>query len=193
MALSIFDLRRGARVDLALSSPPALKWRAGPGARERAVAEAFARTAGFLGLSPRRCDTGSVDLQVGGEDPGPGRAWLSVGQETGDGLADPLALDFLRFKTHYREALRVDSAALGAARAERERLVSASRGLADVSLAASSRAVAGYLYRFREALNRDFASPEALACVWDALRPGALSPGSRAALLRETFPVIGLP
>jgi len=62
--------------------------------------------------------------------------------------------------------------------------------LAGVSLEPSARGRAGYLHRFRAALSKDLDLPEALACVWDALRPGALSPGSRAALLRETFPAL---
>lgn len=174
-----------------MASPPALTWRAGPGARERAVAEAFARAAGFLGLAPCSVETGAVDVQVGGADPGSGRAWLSVAAETGAG-GDPEALDFLRLKTHYRSPLAINAAALDAARAERRRLLDEANGLRNASDAASPRAVAGYLLRFREALSRDFDSPEALVCVWDALRPGALSPGSRAALLRQALPVFGL-
>jgi hypothetical protein len=61
-----------------------------------------------------------------------------------------------------------------------------------VTLEVSSRGVTGYQHRFRETLSRDFDFPEALSCVWDGLRPGALSPGSRAAYLRATLPALGL-
>lgn len=192
MALTVYDFRCGGPRDLDLREPPVLAWRAGGSARELVLAEAFARAARFMGLTPVRRDAGPVDLQVGGADPGVGILWLTLGLETGATGADARVLDFLRLKTHYRRALTVDVGALTAAGVERERLMATERALADASSAISPRAVAGYLHRFRGALSRDFDFPEALACVWDALRPGALSPGSRAALLRETLPVLGL-
>jgi hypothetical protein len=153
----------------------------------------------FLGLTPGPGE----EIRVGGRDPGPGRAWLKVGPATGPALPGSAALsargfshDDLRFlflKTHYRAPLAFSWEALASARAERSDLLLTARGLAGVSLEPSPRGRAGYLHRFREALCRDLDLPEALSCVWDGFRPGALSPGSRAALARETFPVLGLP
>lgn len=188
MALTVVDHRTGNPLALA----PDTTWRAGPGAREKAAAAAFARAAAFVGLAlePRRA--GPVGLYIGEKDPGAGTAWLRVGPETGAG-GDAEALSFLRLKTRYSAPLRVDAASLAAAGAERARLLAAASGLEGAPSAASSRGLTGYLHRFREALSRDFDAPEALACVWDGLRPGALSPGSRSALLREALPVLGIP
>jgi cysteinyl-tRNA synthetase len=99
----------------------------------------------------------------------------------------------LCLSVHYRRPLDFSWARLAEARAERGELLAAGRAAAEVSLAPHPAALSGYLLRFRSELARDLDLPGALACVRDGLRPGALSPGSRAALVRETFPALGLP
>ena len=108
--------------------------------------------------------------------------------ETGDAEA----FYYLCLKTPRRSPLNAGPEALAAAREELRRLRDSERSLAGVSLEPSSRGVTGYLHRFRQALSADFDFPEALSCVWDGLRPGALSPGSKAALLRAALPALGL-
>ncbi|MDO8757110.1 MAG: hypothetical protein Q7J64_03785 [Elusimicrobiota bacterium] len=120
------------------------------------------------------------------------------------GAASPEAADFAArgfspedfhyycLKTHLRAPLAFSWEGLDSARADLEALRGAAQSLSGVTLEGSSRGVTGYLHRFREALSRDFDFPEALSCVWDGLRPGALSPGSKAAFLRAALPALGL-
>lgn len=95
-------------------------------------------------------------------------------------------------KTHFRKPLPFTWDGLAQARRELADLKASAAALAGVTLEPSSRGVTGYQHRFREVLSRDFDFPEALACVWDGLRPGALSPGSKAALVRAALPALGL-
>ena len=187
MALTVLDARTGKPAPLALGAALA----SGPGPREKASAAALARAAEYVGTKLSPAGSGKPAVFVGEKDPGEGVVWMKVAPETGAG--EERALAFLRLKTRYSVPLRADAPALAAAAAERERLLGALAALSGAPDAVSPRAVAGYLHRFRDALSRDLDMPEAVACVWDALRPGALSPGSRAALLREAFPVLDLP
>ncbi len=52
--------------------------------------------------------------------------------------------------------------------------------------------LAGYKKRFRDALANALDYPGALAMLWDALRPGALSPGSMIAAMAQADRVFGL-
>ena len=198
MGLTFFDPRTGAPREFRPAAPPAVGLDAADlGPRGKILAEAVADALEFLGLRTR---PGS-DLRVGGADPGPNSAWLTAAPVVGQALG-PAALAalgflpedfrFLCLKVHYRRPLALSREALAAARAELAELRAHERALSGVSLEPSSRGRAGYLHRFREALSKDLDLPAALATVWDGLRPGALSPGSRAALVRETFPALGL-
>lgn len=172
---------------LVTATPGALSWRLGAdGPRERAVGVLVVSAAAFLGLRPERRDTGPVDLLVGGEGPGPRLLVLPASPPPG---ADGEDWAFLALKTPHARPL---PDALAAAREERARLLGFARALAGESSAPSPRALAGYLHRFRDALAKDLDSAAALTCLWDGLRPGALSPGSRAAFLREAFSALGL-
>jgi cysteinyl-tRNA synthetase len=133
----------------------------------------------FLGYEPAQ-DGGKPDLTV------------PVGPSTGEDFAYSEELHYLCLKTHPRSPLRFTREGLSAASADLQALRASVRALSGVSLEPSSRGVTGYLHRFREALSRDFDFPEAVSCVWDGLRPGALSPGSKAALLRAALPALGL-
>lgn len=148
-------------------------------ARARAVSAAARGALAFLGYEP--ADSG-----------GPADLTLTLGPSTGEDAAFSEELRYFCLKTHPRAPLSFSRQGLAAARGELLDLKASVRSLEGVSLEPSSRGVTGYLHRFREALSRDLDFPEALSCVWDGLRPGALSPGSRAALLRAALPALGL-
>jgi len=151
----------------------------GEGSRARAVSAAARGALAFLGYEPSE-GGGSPDLAV------------ALGPSTGEAFPYSEELHYLCLKTHPRKPLVVTREALAAAREELLALKASARALSGVTLEPSSRGVTGYLHRFREALSRDLDFPEALSCVWDGLRPGALSPGSKAALLRAALPALGI-
>lgn len=171
---------------------------AGPltAARAHAAADAARGALAFLGFEPIGPAAGPADLRVsvaGG--PGPRLVVAAASVEDGDYAARGFSPDDFHYfclKTHPRKPLAFDWGGMSAARAELGSLRAAARSLSGVTLESSSRGVTGYQHRFREALSRDFDFPEALSTVWDGLRPGALSPGSRAAFLRAALPALGL-
>jgi len=187
----------GSLAAWAPASPPRVRLLAEPrGARTRAVAGAARGALAFLGFEPADASAAPADLSVSSV-PGPGPR-LIVGPSSDEeppfatrGFTDE-DFHYLCLKTHPRKALAFSWEALGAARSELEALRASARALAGVTLEPSSRGLTGYQHRFREALSRDFDFPEALSCVWDGLRPGALSPGSKAAFLRAALPALGL-
>ncbi|MFI5360847.1 MAG: hypothetical protein ACHQ49_02660 [Elusimicrobiota bacterium] len=198
MGVSFFDPRIGALRDFRAAAPPRVGVdAAGKTARERVLGAALADALLFLGLKPEP----GAEIRVGGKDPGPGAAWLKAAALEGDAPGEAVlaargfSLEQFRFlcaRTHYRRPLAFSWEALAAARLELSELRASARALAGVSLDPSSRGRVGYLHRFREALSKDLDLPSAVDCLWDGLRPGALSPGSKAALLREAFPALGL-
>ncbi len=199
MTLAFFDPRTGALREFKPASPPAVGVEAaGTSTREQAAASALGDALRFVGLDPLP----GGEIRVGGRDPGPAAVWLAVAGLAGGAEPSAAALasrgflpaDFryLCLKTSYRRPLAFSWEVLADARAERARLAAAARALAGVTQEPSPRARAAYLLRFRDCLTRDLDLPGALDCVWDGLRPGALSPGSRAALLREALPALGL-
>jgi hypothetical protein len=155
-------------------------------ARARAVAAAAGGALSFLGYEPHPKGS-ALALQVASVTPeeASAEALSSRGFSAED-------FHYMCLKTHFRKPLPFSWDALAAARSDLGALRSSAASLAGVTLEPSSRGVTGYQHRFREALQRDFDFPEALSCVWDGLRPGALSPGSKAALLRVSLPALGL-
>ena len=198
MGLSFYDPRTGALREFRAAAPPAVGLEAaGRAPRERSLSAALADALLFLGL---KAGSG-LEIRVGGEDPGPAAAWLKAapleGEAPGDAALSARGFSsehfrFLCAKTHYRRPLAFSWEALASARAEMSELRASARGLSEVALDTGSRGRVGYLHRFRDALSKDLDLPAAVDCVWDGLRPGALSPGSRAALLRETLPALGV-
>jgi hypothetical protein len=198
MGLSFFDPRTGAAREFRPAAAPKVGVEAaGRGPRELVLAAALGDVLRFVGLEP----VAGTEIRVGGEAPAPEAVWLAAPPLAGTAPA-PVELAsrgfsaddvrFLCLRTHYRRPLAFSWEALAAARDERRALAEAARSLAGTSQEPSPRARAAYLLRFRDSLSRDLDLPGALDCVWDALRPGALSPGSRAALLREALPALGL-
>ena len=162
-------------------------------ARARAVACAAHSALVFAGFEPADGPASGADLLVPtAEGPGPRLYVAAASPELEPQDLAGEAFHYMCLKTHARLPLASSSEALAEARGELSELRAAAAELSGVTLEPSSRGVTGYSHRFREALLRDFDFPEALACVWDGLRPGALSPGSRAALLRAALPVLGL-
>lgn len=161
---------------------------AGPlsASRLRAAGAAVRGALIFLGFEPVDPAAGVCDLRLIVAPVIPGEGDLaSRGFSSED-------FHYFCLKTHPSKPLLFTWEGLAAARAELGDLRASARSLAGVTLEPSSRGVTGYQHRFREAVSRDFDFPEALSCVWDGLRPGALSPGSRAAFLRAALPALGL-
>ncbi len=155
-------------------------------ARALCVAVAVRGALAFLGYEPADPSGGSADLRL---------LVAPASEEEADVASRGFSLEAFHYfclKTHPRKPLLFSWDGLAAARAELGNLRASERSLSGVTLEPSSRGVTGYQHRFREALSRDFDFPEALSCVWDGLRPGALSPGSKAALLRAALPALGL-
>ena len=201
------DARAGKERALEPQAPPRLRWAAAelgaPGslARERGrlLAAALERALRYLGYEPQA--GGAPELFFGATDAPEGALWL----RPGPGPEQPLAAAVGRgvpegdllvwaLRARYSEPRAFSRPDLEAARSERAALLSAARALAARHSGAAPNAagLAGYRKRFREALARDFDTPEALASLWDALRPGALSPGSQLAALREAEEALGL-
>ncbi len=155
-------------------------------ARARAVAAAARGALIFLGYEPVEATAQSADLRVRVASSSPEAAdWPSRGFAADD-------FHYFCLKTHPGKPLNFTWDGLSAAHGELSALRASADSLSGVTLEPSSRGVTGYQHRFREVLSRDFDFPEALACVWDGLRPGALSPGSKAAFLRAAMPALGL-
>jgi len=143
---------------------------------------------------------GKADVHCGAAAPDGGALWLKPGGVSGlvrlDEIRssgfDPLDLRLLCLKTHYRKPLAFSWDALEDARGERAALLEIAARLGADRVAPNATGLAGYKKRFRDALADDLDSPEAVATVWDALRPGALSPGSRLAALKDADLVLDL-
>ena len=197
VGLTLFDAASGEIREFRPAAPPAVGVEsAASGPRERETAAALERALAFLGLEPRA----GGELRVGGDAPRPGALWLKVAPLEGAFEERELAsrgfesadLLYLCLRTHYRKPLAFSWDALARARSERLGLLDSLRSLSTLSLEPSPRGFPGYLQRFKLDLSRDLDTPGAVDCLWDALRPGALSPGSKAALLRTCLPALGL-
>jgi len=194
----LYDKTKGRLEELKLATPPRCSLRCPAGLDDGGLDHFRRETFGSILRNALSHLGGEVELV-----PGDGPADLSCEPSSAEGPAvaavlakgfDALDLRMLCLKTHYRKPLRFDWDALEGARAERlgwaeTALRLRSRG---GSLAPNPAGSAGYKKRFRDALSDDLDFAGALAAVWDALRPGALSPGSQRSLLEEGERVFGL-
>lgn len=188
MALSLFDASTGAPVALGPATT-AVCVAAGP--RAEAVSAVLRRVLSFHGLT--------AAVMVSAEPPKAG-PWVSPAPLTGaPSEADRRSRGFsgedwslYLARVHYRRPLAFSWEGLAAARGERADLLTIARNLVGASAESSSRGVVGYRKRFADRLADDLDLGGALDAVWDGLKPGALSPGSRAGLLRLADPVLGL-
>lgn len=208
MSLTLFDARAGALAPLKPAAPPKTLLCLGPaaGAREEHAARLLARVLESSGLTPSRVTSADenaarADVSVAGAEPQAG-LWVKPAPVDAKGLPEPqtrrdkgyLEADFhlLMIRTHYRSPLSFSWDALEAAAAERRELAAIAKSLAGAPAEYSSRGLVGYQKRFKDCLGQDLDVAGALGALWDGLKPGALSPGSRAGLLRVADPVLGL-
>lgn len=208
MAVTLFDARAGALAELRPAAPPKLLLCLGPsaGAREEHAHRLLWRVLETGGLTLSRLmavDTNAAkaDVAVAGTEPKAG-LWVKPASIAAQELPEPqarrdkgfLEADFhlLMLKTHYRAPVRFSWEALSAARDERLELAAIAKSLAGAPAEYSSRGFVGYQKRFKDSLCTDLDVAGALGALWDGLKPGALSPGSRAGLLRAADPVLGL-
>lgn len=146
-----------------------------------------------------------VDVHAGLREPlGPAKLWLKpsgravapepeVDRLRAQGL-DDVALALLCVRARYDQPLQATAADVAGARDEALRLSGTNNFLraSGKGTAPNVKALAGYKKRMRDGLARDLDLTEARAALWDALRPGALSPGSQLAFLKEAAAVLGL-
>ncbi len=189
VAVTLFDESSGVAVALRPEATPDIAVESCPRGAE--LAAVLRRVLSFHGLSAK------VTLA---ETPPKAGLWLRPGPLTGapseadlrsKGFA-PEDWSLYLARTSYRAPLAFSWDALSAARGERAELRAIAQGLADAPAESSSRGVVGYRKRFADRLADGLDRSGALDAVWDGLKPGALSPGSRAGLLRLADPVLAL-
>lgn len=208
MALTLFDARAGAPAELKPAAPPKVLLSLGPsaGAREEHAHRLLWRVLEFHGFTLSRLtaadeNAARADVAVAGSEPQAG-LWVKPASIPARELPEPqarrdkgfLEADFhlLMLRTHYRSPVRFSWEALAAARDERLELAAVAKSLAGAPAEYSSRGLVGYQKRFKDCLAADLDVAGALGALWDGLKPGALSPGSRAGLLRVADPLLGL-
>lgn len=190
-ALQHLDLKRMPAVELA--PPPAGETL---DAVRRAVLEGVLRKAllahGFT-LAP-----GGARIHIGPERPPEGaRFWLKIAAEPAPDLSGRnfSAEDLRMFclLRHYRKAPAFSWWALEEAQQQRTRLRAIFAALSARGKAAPHwPSLSAYQQRFSQALAVDLDTPLALSCLWEALKPGALPPGSQRTILQNAADALGL-
>jgi len=205
--LTLFDARTGRLRPLVPADPARVRVDAREEAAPGSVAQARARRLEELlssalpawGLAVERRAADADVVVASAAPPGPA-LWLKPGAGGAGPLAEALGRGFsgedARFwalRLHYRAETPAGWASWEAAREERSRLEQAERALASRASAdaPNEAALSGYLRRLRQSLGRDLDAGAALDCLWDALRPGALSPPTAQAALRQARAWLG--
>lgn len=177
--------------------------RLGPGGnpRDAALSELFAAVAVHWDFPVQAAPAKGrpADIFIGPNEPArkAARMWLRAASlDQGDASGAPAGefsrrgigageIRWLYFRVHYRAPLAFSWKALEDAGGELRSLVEAGRALLSLGrTAANPTGIHAYRRRFNAALENDLDVPAALGALWDGLRPGALSPGSRLELLR---------
>lgn len=202
MSARFHDAASGKLVELRPATPPRVAlWAECPAAagwealRCRIFLSVLKSSLGHSGFVVSAGD-GRVgaDLSWGLRDRG--GLWLKpapAGGAPAPGLSEA-DLRYYCLKGHYRRSEDFSAAGLRAAADERRILLATVARLAaqKSGSAPSPTGLAGYKKRFRDALARDLDTAGALTSLWDALKPGALSPASQLAALREADQVLNL-
>ena len=201
------DGRTGDWRPLEAAQPPRLAWSCEPfpegtlaAARARHGAAALEAALRHLGCELVAAKPAEAELHFGARKPGAGAVWLKPGPgpEVPEAEAKArwteLDLKIWSLRRRYSDAAGSDwRGELASAADEAARLRSIAAALATRAPGMPNAAgLAGYRKRLRDALAADFDAPAALSCAWDALRPGALSPASQLAALKEADAALGL-
>jgi len=106
---------------------------------------------------------------------------------------DPLDYRFFCFTSHYRSSLTFTWEALDAARNARKNLVDKVREWKSAGPAvAAGSAAASHLSAWREALENDLATPQALASLWALVKDSSVSPAEKLGALYQMDTVLGM-
>ena len=187
------DAASGAAAPLSPESPPKVRVfsEGEPGSRARVLSDALERALSFLGYAPERVVKGQAELWLTASRPVRPGIWLKL--EDGGRRADAPEARLNCLRAHYSRPWAPSPAELERSRGELARLREAASLLESFSgQMPSDRALAGYRSKLASALADDFDAPRALETLWAALRPGALSPGTRWAALKLADSALGL-
>lgn len=106
---------------------------------------------------------------------------------------DPLDYRFFCFGAHYRSSLTFTWEALDGARNARKNLVDRVREWKALGPAtAPSAASAGHLAAWKESLENDLSTPQALAALWALVKDAGVSPAEKLGALYQMDRVLGL-
>lgn len=150
------------------------------------------------GVDQAAADAGvPVELYCGSARPPQGsQVWLKPGPADvprGASWSEP-EFRYLCLRTHYRRAPDFSASFVSEVLGEFAFLRDSANRLeaSHAGSASNPKGLSGYRKRFRDACANDLDFPEALNCLQDALRPGALSPGSQLQAWREFSAVLGI-
>lgn len=207
MPLRFHNALTGRLEDFSPSKPPLISFlwkpavaKAGPRSRSEVFVSALLDSLVYLGygVDQAAADQGeSVEIYCGeSRPPRSVRIWLNPVEARFPPGASWSNAEFryLCLRTHYRRLPDFSASAVSQAVDEFDFLRESARRLesAHAGSASSPRGVAGYKKRIRDACSRDMDFPEVLSSLRDALRPGALSPGSQREVVREVDSILGL-
>lgn len=191
MRARFFDAASGSVRELRPTHPPTLRLSARGASGPRALSlDALRRALAFLGFE--LSDDAPAELAWGPDKPAVG-LWLKPGPcGPASAAIKPEILRVAVLRTRYRLPFALDAEGLARAEHEWSALRAEAARLARASGAPSPSGLAGYMKRLRDALGDDFDSGAALDAVFDALRPGALSPASQREALKAGDAALGL-
>jgi cysteinyl-tRNA synthetase len=105
---------------------------------------------------------------------------------------EPLAFRFFLLGAHYRQQVTYSDEAIQGAQSAYRRLVRHAVELRESQESLGPEHVESHRSRFRDALDDDLNSPQALAVVWEVVRSRELGPREKWSLLEDFDRVLGL-